>query len=644
MHSEHFFIQALIYLTAAVLSVPLAKRMGLGSVLGYLLAGILIGPFVLNIVGKEGTDIMHFAEFGVVMMLFLIGLELKPSLLWKMKNSIFGLGGLQVLITSLIISLVALSFKMEWPQAITIGLIFSLSSTAIVIQSLSEKNLLNNNAGRKSFSVLLFQDIAVIPVLAVLPLLANYVKQGISSQYSMEESNELQQLISQLPGWQQLLLIISAVAVIIIGGRYFSRYVFRFIASSGLREIFTATALLIVVGIALLMSSLGLSPALGTFLAGVVLADNEYRHELETNIEPFKGLLLGLFFIAVGASINFKILVDNVMVVFILLGLLILIKFGVLYLLARRFKLHSGEEMLFALSLSQAGEFGFVLISFSTQNSLLSTGVSNILLIVITLSMLVTPLLLIINDKLVQPMYFKSENENVSDEIDEKDNPVIIAGSGRFGLVIGRFLKANGIKATILDNNPDNITMLRKFGFKVYYGDASRTDLLITAGIKQAKLFILAIDNNEKTLEIIDYLQKYHPHLKIIARARDIREVYQLLKRNIFDYRREIYDSALEIGKKALSSLGFSKFQTQRAANIFKYHDDQVVKELFVVLKEDKKRYIKEAKRFTESLEKRLMEEQEYSIHESDNAWDVTTLREEVKSIYSDINKKEEDN
>ncbi len=641
MHGQEIFIQALIYLTAAVISVPIAKRMGLGSVLGYLLAGIIIGPFVLGFAGNEGEDIMHFAEFGVVLMLFLIGLELKPSLLWKMRKSIFGLGGLQVLITTIIISIIAFLFKMEWPQAVTIGLIFSLSSTAIVLQSLSEKNLLNNNAGRNSFSVLLFQDIAVIPILAVLPLFANIVKPDNSVSQGMKEGNDLAAIVTSLPGWQQLNLIISVGAAIIIGGRYFSRYVFRFIAGTGLREIFTATALLLVIAIALAMSMVGLSPALGTFLAGVVLADNEYRHELETDIEPFKGLLLGLFFIAVGSSINFSILYDNVSVILVLLVILLLVKFGVLYILGRRFRLRSGEEMLFALALAQAGEFGFVLISFSVQNSLLSTELSNILLIVIALSMLATPLLLIINDKLVQPFYIKSENEAVSDDIDEKENPVIIAGSGRFGIVIGRFLKANGIRATVLDNNPDNITMLRKFGFKVYYGDASRQDLLMAAGIEKAKLFIMAIDNTEKSLEIIDYLQKNFPHLKIIARANNIRHVYQLLKRNVTDYRREVYDSALEIGKKALTFLGFSSFQTQRASNIFRYHDDDVIKELFKVLKVDKKRYIKEARRFSERLENILLAEKEDSIHESDSAWDISSRRDEIQEMLSG-NKEEE--
>ena len=636
MHERDFFFQAFIYLAAAVFSVPLAKRVGMGSVLGYLLAGIIIGPFVLNLVGNDSGDVMHYAEFGVVMMLFIIGLELKPSLLWQMKKSIFGLGGIQVLITIFLFSIIAILFNMQWPQAIAIGLVFSLSSTAIVLQSLSEKRLLNTAAGKSSFSVLLFQDIAVIPMLAVLPILANFVSNPfhISSPNKHEEQITF---VSTLAGWQQLLLIIGVVALIIIIGKYFIRYIFRFIAKTGLREIFTASALLLVIAIALAMSSVGLSPALGAFVGGVVLADNEYRHELETDIEPFKGLLLGLFFISVGVSINFNILLNHAALVFGLLGILLAIKFIVLLLLGKKFNLKSGQEYLFAFSLAEAGEFGFVLISFSVQNAIFSNEVAGILLFVVALSMLVTPLLIILNEKLVQPYFIKKEMIPQSDDIDEKDNPVIIAGFGRFGVVIGRFLKANGIKTTVLDNNPDNIKMLRKFGFKVFYGDASRHDLLEKAGVSHARVFILAIDDPEVSIKIIEYLQKKYPGLKIFSRATDLKHAYQLLSHMINGFRRETYDSALELAKIVLTELGFSKYQTQRAANTMKYHDEEMIKELYQLWKKDKRQYIKESKRFREEIENILLAEHENSIHESDSAWDNYTIREEVKERFPEV-------
>lgn len=636
MNNGNFFFQAFIYLTAAVVSVPLAKKLGMGSVLGYLLAGIIIGPFIFNLVGIDSSDVMHFAEFGVVMMLFIIGLELRPSLLWQMKRSIFGLGGLQVFITSVLIAIIALFFKTQWAQAITIGLIFSLSSTAIVLQTLSEKKLLNTVAGKNSFSVLLFQDLAVIPILAIIPLLANFIGNRtdvISSDNHEQHAN----LVSTLAGWQQLLVIIGVVLLIIVVGKYFIRYLFRFIASTGLREIFTASALLLVIAIALAMNSVGLSPALGAFLGGVVLADNEYRHELETDIEPFKGLLLGLFFISVGASINFNILIDQPGQVFLLLGILLVLKFVILLFLGRRFKIESGQEYLFAFSLAQAGEFGFVLISFSTQNSIFSNDLAGLLLIVVALSMLFSPLLLILNEKLVQPFFIIKKTKQEADEIDVKENPVIIAGFGRFGVVIGRFLKANGIRTTVLDNNPDNIKTLRKFGFKVFYGDASRHDLLEKAGVATAKVFVMAIDDPDIVIEMVEYLRKNFPKLKIYSRATDIKHSYQLLNHQVDGLRRETYDSALELGKSVLNNLGFSRYQTQRAANTFKYHDEEVIKELYKLWQKDKRMYIKEAKRFREELENILLAEHENSIHESDSAWDNYTLREEVKERNPEI-------
>ncbi len=640
MHGEGFFIQALIYLAAAVISVPLAKRLGLGSVLGYLLAGIIIGPYLLGLVGEEGTDVMHFAEFGVVMMLFLIGLELRPSLLWQMRRSIFGLGGLQVVVTAIVIGAIALFFEMNLYQSLTIGLIFALSSTAIVLQTLNEKGLMKTEAGQSSFSVLLFQDIAVIPILAILPLMAGQVDLGVVV-HNVPHGSESHG-VSALPGWQQLLIILGLVSFIILTGRFLSRYLFRFIAGTGLREIFTATALLLVIAIAVGMEQVGLSPALGTFIAGVVLADSEYRHELESDIEPFKGLLLGLFFIAVGASIDFQILGSEPGTIAGLLGILILVKFVILYILSRVFRLKGGQEMLFTFSLAQAGEFAFVLISFSSQNAILDDQTSGILLIVVALSMLLTPLLLIINEKLVQPRFERSENEQEADDIDESENEVIIAGYGRFGVVLGRFLKANRIRATILDNNPVNIDMLRKFGHKVFYGDATRPDLLEIAGIEKAKILIIALGDRQKINDLTSYVQKNYPHVKIYARALHVRHEFQLKDAGVSGFRRESYDSALELGIKAICALGFNRFQANRAARSFRYHDEIIMNEMFKIWKseESQKKYINEARRFSEQLESILLAEQENAIHESDHAWDVDSLREEVREIYLEQQKK----
>ena len=636
MHQQDFFFQAVIYLTAALVSVPIAKRLGLGSVLGYLLAGIIIGPYLLGLVGTEGNDVMQFAEFGVVMMLFLIGLELRPSLLWKLRNSIFGLGGSQMIATAIILGGIAMIFGLNIFQSITIGLILALSSTAIVLQSLAEKGILKNPVGQTSFSVLLFQDIAVIPILAILPLLANQVEISTPSIENLSGSTAHHSLVSGLAGWQQLLVIIGVVILIVFVGRFLARYIFRFIASTGLREIFTAAALLLVVAIALAMDQVGLSPALGTFLAGVVLADNEYRHELEADIAPFKGLLLGLFFIAVGASIDFTLLISRPGLIFAILGILILVKFLLLYFLGRIFGLRSGNEMLFSFALAQTGEFAFVLLAFSGQNLILDQETTGILLIVVALSMLVTPLLLIINDKLVQPRLIKNSNAGEADKIDE-DNPVIIAGFGRFGVVIGRFLRANGIRATILDNNPDNIHVLRKFGFKVFYGDASRHDLLESAGAGSAKALIVALDEKEKINSIVEHVKKAYPTLKVFSRAYDIRHGFELEDMEVNGQRRETYDASLELGIQALGELGFKKYQAHRAARSFKYHDQIIMKELHKIWKEDTGKYIIEVRKFSEQLENILLAEQSSPIHESDDAWDATSLREEVKEMYGRI-------
>jgi monovalent cation:proton antiporter-2 (CPA2) family protein len=639
MHSQDFFYQAIIFLTAAVVSVPLMKRLGFGSALGYLLAGVLIGPYILGLVGKEGTDIMHFAEFGVVMMLFLIGLELKPSLLWSMRRSIFGLGGLQMLVTTLVIGGISMLFGMNLLQAVAIGLIFSMSSTAIVLQTLAEKGLMKTRAGQGSFSVLLFQDIAVIPILAILPLMAGQVRAGTAD---LHEPVIPETAVSALPGWQQLLLIVGLVALIITGGHFLARYVFRFIAETGLREIFTASALLLVIGIAVATDRVGLSPALGTFLAGVVLAENEYRHELEANIQPFKGLLLGLFFITVGSSIDFSILLDHPGMVLGILGILILVKFVVLLLLGRFFRMRTGQEILFSFALAQSGEFAFVLISFSSRHAILPQDASGIMLIVVALSMLVTPLLLIVNDRIVQPMFIRVQKDHEPDEIAGQDNPVLIAGFGRFGVVIGRFLLANGIGATILDTNPDNISFLRKFGFKVFYGDANRADLLEAAGAERASVIIVAVDDREQINNIVEQVQQKYPRLKIYARAFDVRHSFELHEMNVAGYRRETYDSSIELGTRVLNELGFSRYQANRAARAFRYHDGLMMEELHHIWHEDRRKYIDQVRRFNQQLEHILISEKDHALHEYDHAWDIESRREEIREMYEMMSRKKE--
>ncbi|HKK63324.1 MAG TPA: monovalent cation:proton antiporter-2 (CPA2) family protein [Bacteroidales bacterium] len=640
MHNQEFFIQALVYLSAAVISVPIAKRLGFGSVLGYLIAGVIIGPFVLGLIGKEGEDLMHFAEFGVVMMLLLIGLELRPSLLWKMRISIFGLGGLQLFISTIAIGGIALLFDQSISEAMAIGLILALSSTAMIIQTLVERGQIKTEAGRSAFSVLLMQDIAVIPILALLPLLATEVASIAGESHGHDSVNMI--FGYEIIGWVKVALVLIIITGIVLVGRFLARYIFRIIAQTGLREIFTATALFLVVAIAVVMGMVGLSPALGAFLAGVVLADNEYRHELEVNIEPFKGLLLGLFFISVGASMDFNLLIESPGIILSLLAILIVTKFIVLLGLGRAFGLHGGQGMLFSFVLAQGGEFAFVLISYSLQNNVLNPEVSGILLMVVALSMAATPLLLLINEKLIMPRYESSPDEADADTIDDGETPVIMAGFGRFGVPVGRMLIANGIPATILDNNPDNIDILRRFGFKVYYGDATRHGLLHAAGCETAKVFIIALDDMDKALHIADYIQREFPHLEIIGRAVSKQHAYEYLKRGITNYELDTFNAALHISIKALTKLGFAPYQAHRAAKIFRHHNKAIEKELFEHYQEDEVKYLSESKRFAEELEDLLTTEQNASIHEHDTAWDNSSRIEEIKKLQEEENNSKE--
>ncbi|MBH0057171.1 cation:proton antiporter [Pseudoalteromonas sp. SWXJZ94C] len=569
---------ALIYLAAAIVAVPIAKRVGLGSVLGYLIAGILIGPYALGVVGDQ-TDVMHFAEFGVVMMLFLVGLELQPSRLWTLRHSILGLGGLQVVLTAAaIFAFCYWFFAMHWQTALAIGLMLALSSTAIVLQSLEEKGWLKQEAGQNAFSVLLFQDIAIIPILALLPLLA------FAPQTSTKEISD--SIIAGWPVWQQVCISVAVIAAIIAGGKYVSAPLFRYIAQTHMREIFTIFALFLVVAIALVMQSIGLSPALGTFLAGVVLAESEFRHELEADIEPFKGLLLGLFFITVGASINFELLFNEFSTVIGLVVLLIVVKACILFALAVTFKINSKQQLLFALALAQGGEFAFVLLSVTTTLSILTPEQTSLVTLVVAVSMLIAPLLL---------MVYEQIQKRSSSAMPEFDKPeqistakhVIIAGYGRFGQIMGRLLHAQGYEITVLDHSPSQIELLRRFGNTVFYGDAARQELLEAAGAHTAQMLVIAIDNPDKTIEIIKLAHKNYPQLKIVARAIDRRHAYQLLNLKVDAFNRETVDSAINLAVEALELLGNTKQDAERAGKLFRDHDRAAVLQLAALWGDD---------------------------------------------------------
>ena len=599
-----FFAQAFIYLAAAVLVVPLAKRMGLGSALGYLLAGVIIGPYVLGLVGQEGQDVLHFAEFGVVLMLFLVGLELEPAVLWRMRVPIIGLGGAQVCLSAMVLGLVATLFGLPWQSALAIGLILSLSSTAIVLQTLTEKCWLNTEAGKSGFSVLLFQDIAVIPMLAMMPFLAlPGIAPGLVEEHA---TNTFAQ--ADRPGWLQATLVLAVIVAIILAGRYLTRPIFRWIAETRSREVFIAAALLLVVGISLAMQMVGLSPALGTFLAGVVLAESEYRHELESNIEPFKGLLLGLFFLAVGASIDFNLVFSDVGLITGLVTLLIGIKLLVLLLLGKVFKLPLADNLMFSFTLAQGGEFAFLLFSFATQNHVLERDLANLLVVVVVLSMMATPLVIIVYEKLIQPLFSRQFEPDMDEEIDAGEQPVIVAGYGRFGQIVSRLLKANGIQATLLDHDAAQIEMTSQFGYKVFYGDASRAELLQAAGASTAQLLVIAIDERVKAVQMIHTARMHFPNLKLLARAFDRRHAYELMEAGADVITRETFGSALLMGEQALTLLGYSEPRAYRIMRKFKEHDEERLKYLFEVWGDDKA-YGLRVRQSIEDLEKVLADD-----------------------------------
>jgi glutathione-regulated potassium-efflux system ancillary protein KefC/glutathione-regulated potassium-efflux system protein KefB len=573
---------AVIYLAAALIAVPLAKRLGLGSVLGYLLAGILIGPFILRLVDDQ-TDVMHFAEFGVVMMLFLVGLELQPSRLWKLRHAVAGLGGLQVALTTFAIFCVCIFvFALRWQTSLAIGLMLALSSTAIVIQTLNEKGWIKLQAGENSFAVLLFQDIAVIPILALVPLLVFAAPQDIQS----EESHA--NLIAHLPTYIQTVISCGVIVAIILAGKYLVSPVFRRIIETRLNELFTVFSLFLVIVIAVIMQKIGLSPALGTFLAGVVLAESEFRHEFEANIAPFKGLLLGLFFITVGASIDFGLFAHEYKLVVALVAGLIFVKAAILYLLAILFRFQKKQRLLFAFALAQGGEFAFVLLSLTSSLQILSPELTKMITLVVAISMLLAPILLMFYERVID----KEDTEVTEKAFDKAEDieaakNVIIVGYGRFGQIIGRLLTAQGYHLSILDHDSSHINLLKRFGNKVFYGDGSRLDLLEAAGAREAELLVIAIDDGDKIIDIIKLARKHFPNLQLVCRSTERRHAFELIKMGVSHFRRETFHSALKLGIDSLMLLGRSQEDAESAGKIFMEHDIETLRVLADVWGDD---------------------------------------------------------
>ncbi|NNL18320.1 MAG: potassium transporter [Boseongicola sp.] len=622
---EGFLFQALIYLLAAVIAVPLAVRLGLGSVLGYLLAGIIIGP-VLGVVA-DTQDLQHFAEFGVVLMLFLIGLELSPRALWDMRHRLLGLGGLQIVIT---LSAVAIGctyvFGLPWQAAVAVGMIMSLSSTAIVLQTLSEKRLMQTGGGRGSFTVLLSQDIAVIPMLAFLPLLAiggmtsfgedgSITRSGIDTHRDDHGEGHGAEFafnfMADLPAWGVTLVTVAAIVGVVLFGIFATRPLFRFVHFARLRELYVAFALLIVMGIAFLMILVGLSPALGTFLAGVVLANSEFRHELESDIAPFKGLLLGLFFITVGAGINFAVFFRDP---FELMGYTLLLMFGkglVLYLLAVAFRMKGRDKWLMTLGLAQAGEFGFVLISFSLQQDVFGAALGERLLFVVALSMLLTPLFFNAYEKFQHRMSGDSGDTPEADKIDEKQK-IIIAGIGRFGQVVNRLLMLAGFRAVVLDHNLEAITTMRQFGIKGFFGDPTRPELLHAAGIDEANVLVVAVDDKDAAVRLVKYARSKRPDLHIVARAHDRVHTYQLYQAGADDIVREMFDSSLRAGRYVLENMGLTDIEANRIEHFFYRKDREGLRELAGLWKPEKSveqnpEYMERARELNAELETALV-------------------------------------
>lgn len=581
MSAQSMLVDAVVYLGAAVVAVPLASRARLGSVLGYLVAGCAIGPFGLGLV-EDPEATLHFAEIGVVLMLFLIGLELDPKHLWKLRRAVFGGGSLQLASCSAVFIAALLLLGLPWQGALVAGVAIGLSSTAVAMQTMAERNLLKTDVGNTAFAILLFQDIAAIPLLAIVPLLA--------AAPSQESGG----------GAMGALLVLGSIVAVVVIGRFLTRPILRLIAQTGLREVFTAFTLLLVLGIAGLMASAGVSMALGAFLAGVLLAGSEYRHALETDIAPFKGLLMGLFFIAVGMSIDFGLLATQLgTVVALVLGYQVL-KVAALRAIGRGLGVEASSRWLLAALLAQGGEFAFVVFGVARSANLLPGNWDALLTLTVALSMALTPVLLMLERRL-RP----AAPERAPDAIEETGAHVIIAGFGRFGQIVGRLLFASGVKATVLDLNPNQIDVLKRFDFRVYYGDASRLDLLQAAGAAEAKLLVNAIDDPETSLRLVEAVREHFPHLRILARARNVGHYYELRSRGVEVLTRETFESAVVLGRRALEALGVGAYEARERADQFRRQNIAAIEAILPHWHDEKKR-IAMARSARQDLERQM--------------------------------------
>lgn len=587
------------YLVAAVVSVPIAKRLGLGSVLGYLLAGAVIGPSALNLIG-DPTQVNHVAEFGVVILLFLIGLEVRPALLWQLRGSIFVLGGAQMTLSILALAAAGAALGLPWREAAAAGAVLAMSSTAIVLSTLEEKGLRRGPVGDAAFGVLLLQDLAVIPLFILLPLLAPASAHGAAAVGHAADR------LAWAPDWLKPVLAVAAVAAVAGGGKYMVRPLFRYIAGAELREIFTATALLLVAGVAALMTLVGLSPALGAFLAGVVLAESEFRRELESDIEPFRGLLLGLFFLTVGAGLDFALLLRSPLTVAGLVVGLMAVKAAVMLAAARLHGLKLRAAVASAVALCQGGEFAFVLVGFTVGASVIPSELGRLLSAVVAVSMLLTPFAFLLWER-ADALLFREPAPEARDPDRTFDDgaQVIVAGFGRFGQIASRLLKANGFQTSIMDSSLTQVDLVRRFGNPVNYGDATRLDLLRAAGAAEARVLIVAIDDRDKAEELVATAREQFPHLVVLARAYDRGHAYELLDRGAHHVERETYEGSLALGREALVRLGVRRTRAQRSADLFRMYDQRQFERLHEFWEDDDK-YLTAARQATATLEQLL--------------------------------------
>ena len=598
MEGQTLLTAGVIYLVAAVLIVPVAARLGIGAVLGYLVAGIAIGPWGLGFI-SDVDEILHFSELGVVFLMFIIGLELNPAKLWALRRSIFGVGAAQVIFSAAILGGLLWLTNFSWQAAIIGGIGLAMSSTAMALQLMMDKGMNRSEAGQLGFSVLLFQDIAVIPALALIPLLA-----GTDSGHI---------------DWMKVGMKVLAFAGMLVGGRYLLRPIFRYIAASGVREVFTAASLLLVLGSALFMDALGLSMALGTFIAGILLAESEYRHELEVAIDPFKGLLLGLFFISVGMALNLGVLYTHIVTILLGVVTLVAVKTLVLYLLARIYGLRSSERQQFAGVLSQGGEFAFVLFSAASSAKLFSGDQLPMLLVTVTLSMMTTPLLMKGIDRLLARRFNEPDDEAEKHFVEDDQPQVIVVGFGRFGQVVGRLLMANNKRITVLERDISAVSLMRKYGYKVYYGDATELELLRAAGAASAQAIVITCNEPEDVMTIVHLCQQHFPQLQIQARARGRVEAHELLQAGVTQFSRETFSSALELGRKALISLGMHPHQAQRAQMHFRRLDMRMLRELMPVHTDTAQiSRVREARRELEEIFQREMQQERRQL----DGWD----------------------